>query len=316
MEEVGISDLPSEIIGEIINRGLTVKDFVNFGQVSKRMQKIIESTNYLQETEYETVKNIKKKERFKLLAIDYVEGCEAVKLENFQPWKLYIGPQRAQDPHKDRKFLIPESVTNLFAAEVIIDIDPIRNSKLIFVDLYDVTMIGKLPKSIKNLQIDTMNYEFESLSNVTNFGLWKADYRHSIEIIETMTSLKELMITIDCNIYADEIFCLPHLPSIKGVSLYFCYGNNIIIDLKNNKALERLSITLSCYTKIQNPPPNLEEYIIRYDNNPIFSGILNKDKPKWNKSLNLSARKVVIDYHEHVDYLPDERVKKLIIRTP
>lgn len=309
MNEITLPDLPPEIIGEIINKNLSIKDFINLGLLSKKMNRIYNTTNYMLDIPYKSIQNVERKERFKKITIrDLRHGM----LKTIQPWHLVILSQALEEPGK---IIIPESVVNLCAINVVVEIDPIRNSGLTCVDFHNASMIGKLPKSINKIEVDSMDYEFESLSNVKILYLWELDYRLFMDtIIQNMTNLEVLSVVFDCeeNI---EIFCIPDLPSIKELSLCFGQGKNVVIDLKSNKTLKKLKITTVDKTEIINPPIGLEEYsIILYSHNP-YAYFYPDISPQWNKSFNISAKKVFINAGECIDYLPDERVKELIIQT-
>lgn len=295
-------DLPSDILISI-NYHLSPQDFLNMRTISKKSEKIYNSLNYFRKVEYERIKNVKNISCFKKIDINTLPEKSITEILDFiTPLHVDIDLMWF---NRDEVISIPNSVTDASLVCTGLYFDPTNNPKINILWLFDVKLIGKIPKTVKHLELVDMPYELEDPSTLKSLSVaYIPDYDYFIyTYLPPMINIEILAITLESQ-KEGYIYKIPDLPKLRKISINVNCSGIYTIDLGNNPKLKTLRLSSCSHIFIQNPPPNLEEYDL---------SIHTFRQSLWNKSLNISARKVILNSHEDFEYISDGRVETIIL---
>lgn len=302
--EFQFTDLPLDI-HILISSHLSPQDFLNLKMISWMSRKIYDSIDYFGEVDYQNIKNIKNISKFKRLKINKLpEKSISEILENIKP--IYVHLYMGGSPC-DERIQIPDSVVDLEAYELDLYLDPIRNSSISKLFLFDVSLTGKISKTVKDLSVESLSYEIEDPSTIISLLIWYIpDYDLFIKsVIPSMSRLKILSLTLGGE-PEEYVHKIPDLPTIEKISLNFPCRGDIILDFNNNPNVKFLEISSVSQAIIQNPPCNLSDYYLH------LHGVFGSSG-EWNASLNISAKKVTLRGSGTFEYVPDKNVERVIL---
>lgn len=323
METFNFLDLPPEIIEKIANDGNSLELFLHLRGTSNRMIDTFRLLRFNSMVKYDRVKKLTKSPRFDRINLEKPPK-KMGKLIRMNPKYLYVKFNMVK--YRKRVFRVPKSVISLTAVKCSLYIDPIRNSGLRRLGLDRVILSGLVTDRLINLTFDYPVYplkNFMGFSNIIYFRIFycfasgksmntknrrlcsKNLYPVTLDFLSRMSKLRDLVMSIKSYRLFQTRYKIPNIPTLNTLELYSPRRRIVKIDLDNNPNIVYLSLHINEYTRVLNPPINLDRYKL------IFNA--SHYNPDTIYGMNISAREVYIHSNVNFKYNCTGNIKKLTL---